>query len=146
MRQLKIYGHCVKNTIWHLFLAIAFLSMQSASAHIHLSSSHEHDGHDHSYPQIIHAHNVVSHHIDAFKSDNQTHSSEVVVLCQDWITKYGKYLSDLETQAALVSNFSFDERNPSTKIYFDNPVDHLGFHFLFKVQARAPPTLFSLHV
>jgi len=136
----------VNNKLWHLFLAIPFLSMQSASAHIHLSSSHKHDGHDHSHSQVVHAHNLASHHIDAFESDHQAHSSQVVELCQDWVIKYGKCLSDLEPQAALVSNFSFGEQNSITKIYFDNPVDHLGFHFRSKIQARAPPTLFPSYV
>ena len=136
----------LKSKIWQLFLVIAFLSMQSASAHIHLSSGHEHDGLDHSHSQVINAHDVSSYHVDAFKSDQETHSSQVVELCQDWIVKYGKSLSDLELQSILVSDFSFSERNIVAPSYFDDSFVYRSYPFRSNVKARAPPRLFSSSV
>lgn len=136
----------LKSKIWQLFLAIAFLSMQSASAHIHLASSHDHDGHDHSHSQVIHAHDVSSHHVDAFESELESHTSQAVELCQDGIVKYGKKLSDLESHAFLVSSFSSNEQSIVPQSYFDNSLVYRRFHFLSKVQARAPPALFPSYV
>ena len=130
------------NKIWHLFLAIAFLSMQSASAHIHLASSHDHDGHDHSHTQLVHAHNVAAHHVDSFESVQETHTDQVVELCQEWIVKYGKSFSDVESQAVLVSSSSFCDQTTVTQSYLDNPFVYHKLHFRSKVQARAPPALF----
>ncbi len=134
----------MSNKIWHLFVAVAFLLMQSASAHIHIASSHNHDGHSHSHSQLVHAHSIASHHVDAFEPGHQNHASKVVELCQEWIVKYGKCFSDLESQAILGSLFSFCKRPSATESYFDNPFVYRSFHFLFKVQARAPPTILPL--
>ena len=130
--------------------------MQSASAHIHLASSHDHDGHGHGHghghdhghdhSQVVHAHNVASHHIDAFESEQESHGSQVVELCQDWIVKYVKWLSDLDPQVALVPNFSCCEQKILIQSYFDNVLDYRSFHFRSKVKARAPPILFPSHV
>lgn len=131
----------LNNKIWIFFLAIAFLSMQSASAHIHLASSHVHDGYDHSHARIIHSHSVTSHHIDSFETELDTHTSQVVELCQDWIMKYWKSLGDIDFLALLSPNFPFFEQATGSQSLFDNPVVCSSFHFLSKVQARAPPTL-----
>lgn len=136
----------LNNKIWHLFLAIAFLSMQSASAHIHLASSHEHNGHDHSHTQLVHAHNVAAHHVDDFESAQQTHTDQVVELCQEWIVKYGKCLNDVELQAVLVSSFSFGDETTVNQSYLDNTPVYNKLHFCSKFQARAPPTFFLDHV
>lgn len=136
----------LNNKIWHLFLAIAFLSMQSASAHIHLASNHDHGGHDHSHTQLVHAHNVATHHVDAFEPVQKTHTDQVVELCQEWIMKYGKCFSDVESQAVLVSSFSFSDQTTVTQSYLDNAFVCHKIHFRSKVQARAPPTLFLDHV
>lgn len=135
-----------KSKIWHLFLAIAFLSMQSASAHIHLASSHDHDGHDHYHSQVVHTHDVTSHHVDAFEPVLESHTSQVVELYQDWIVKYGKSLDDTESQAFLVSSFSISEQSIVTQRYLDDSFVYRSFHFLSKVLARAPPALFSSYV
>ena len=132
--------------IWQCFLAIAFLSMQSASAHIHLASSHDRDGHAHDHSRVIHAHNVASHHADAFESDQDTHTNQVVDLGKDWIVKCVKWLSDLEPHAILISNFSFDEQSVVTQSHFVNFLPYHSVHFRSKVQARAPPILFASHV
>ncbi|KZY33188.1 MULTISPECIES: hypothetical protein [unclassified Oleiphilus] len=126
--------------IWQLFLAIAFLTMQSASAHIHLASSHNHDGAGHSHAQVAHSHNVASHHADAF--DQNSHTNQVVELSQDWIVKYVKWLNDLEPQAVLVTSFSCDEQKNVTQFYFDKSFAYRSFHFRSNVKARAPPKLF----
>lgn len=132
--------------IWHLFLAIAFISMQSASVHIHLDSSHKHHGHDHYHSQLVHAHNIASHHVDAFEPAYQTHSSQVVEFCQEWIVKYGKCFKDLSSAAFLVSSFTFREQTTAIQSYYDNPFFYHSFHFHSQVQARAPPRLFSSYV
>lgn len=134
------------NKIWQLFLAIAFLSMQSASAHIHLASSHNHDGSDHSHTQVSHSHNVASHHADAFEQNQTSHTDQVVELSQDWIVKYLKWLDDLESQAALVTHFSCGDSTLVTQCYFDNSCAHHSFYFRSNVKARAPPILFSSRV
>ena len=136
----------LKSKIWHLFLAIAFLSMQSASAHIHLASNHDHDGHDHYHSQVIHAHGATSHHVDAFETELEPHTSQVVELCQDWIAKYGKSLSELESQAFLVSSFPFAKQSIVNQCYFDNSFVYPSFHFRSSIQARAPPALFPSRV
>ncbi len=119
--------------------------MQSTSAHIHLASNHDHDGHDHSLTQLVHAHNVATHHIDAFESVQQTHTDQVVELRQAWIVKYGKCFSDAESQAILISSFSFGDQSTVTQSYLDNPFVYHKLHFRSKVQARAPPTFFLDH-
>lgn len=136
----------VTSKVWQLFLAVAFLSMQSASAHIHLASSHDHDGHDHSHSQVVHAHNVASHHIDDFESDPNTHASQIVELCQNGIVKYAKCLSDLEPQAVLFSDFPVCEKSTATSDGFDNTFVFRSFHFHSKLKARAPPVVFPSHV
>ena len=135
----------LKSKIWQLFLEIAFLSMQSASAHIHLASSHDHEVHDHYHSQVVHAHDVTSHHVDAFAPELESHTSQVVELYQDWIVKYGKNLGDKESQAFLVSSFSFSEQSIITQLYVDNSFVYRSFHFRSKVQPRAPPALFHSH-
>ena len=127
--------------IWQLFLAIAFLSTQSASAHVHLASSHDHDGHNHVHSRVVHTHNVASHHVDAFESDEETHTNQIVELCQDWTVKYGKWMNDLESQSVLASSFLYCEQNIVTVSYVENPSGYRSFHFRSKVKARAPPTL-----
>tara|TARA_B100000446_G_scaffold144900_1_gene138159 strand:- start:44 stop:466 length:423 start_codon:yes stop_codon:yes gene_type:complete len=132
--------------IWQLFLAIAFLTMQTASAHIHLSSTHNHDGVDHSHTQVAHSHNIASHHVDAFAQNQDSHSNQVVELSQDGIVKYAKWLSDLESQGVLLTSFSCCELKIVTQSYFDKPFRYRSFRFRSNVQARAPPILFPSHV
>jgi len=132
--------------IWQLFLAIAFLTMQSASAHIHLASSHNHDGTDHSHTQVAHSHNVASHHVEAFEQSQNSHTNQVVELSQDGIVKYVKWLNDLESQTVLVTRFSCCEPTIVTQNYFDNPFGYRSFHFRSNVMARAPPILLSSRV
>ncbi len=139
--------------IWQLFLAIAFLSTQFASAHVHLASNHDHDGHDHTHSQIVHTHSqlvqthdVASHHVDAFDSDEDAHTTQIVEFCQDWTVKCGKWLNDLESQAVLVSSFPCCEQSLATLSYVEKTSDYRCFHFRSKVKARAPPILFSSHV
>ena len=139
-------SYILKSKIWQLFLAIAFLSMQSASAHVHLASSHDHDGQDHYHSRVVHTHNVASHHVDAFESDEEAHTSQIVELCQGWTVKFGKSLTDLESQAVLLSSFPCCEQSVVTLSYVNKPTEHLSFHFRSKVKARAPPNLFSSHV
>ena len=132
--------------ILQLFLAIAFLTMQSASAHIHLASSHNHDGADHSHSQIAHSHNVASHHVEAFDQNQNSHTNQVVELSHDGIVKYVKWLNDLESQTVLVTSPSCCEPTVVTQSYFDNPFVYRSFHFRSNVKARAPPILFSSRI
>ena len=132
--------------ILQLFLAIAFLTMQSASAHIHLASSHNHDGADHSHSQIAHSHNVASHHVEAFEQNQNSHTNQVVELSQDGIVKYVEWLNDLEPQTFLITRVSCCEPIIVTQSYFDNPFVYRSFHLRSNVKARAPPILFSSRV
>ena len=138
--------YILASKMWQFFLAIAFLLMQSATAHIHLASSHDHDGYDHSHSQVIHTHSVASHHVDAFASDQDNNASQVIELSQEWRVKYVKWLSDLEPQAVLVFYFTYCEQSVVGSNYFDNPVSYSRFHFRSSVRARAPPRLFPSHV
>lgn len=137
-----IMHYILKSKIWQFFLGIAFHSMQSASAHIHLASSHQHDGYSHSHSQVVHAHDVVSHHIDAFESNQNAHAIQTVELSPDWIVKYGKCLSDLESQAFLASSFPNLKLNINPQSLFDHVFIYYSSHFRSNVQARAPPILF----
>lgn len=141
----------LKNRAWHLFLAIAFSSMQSASAHIHLASSHDHDGHDghdHSHSQVVHAHNVASHHVDVFESGHQAHSSQVVELCQGWGVKYGKCLSGLAPKQLLYLMFMSINRALSPKFILTTSLTITAFISALKFKLEHlqhyPPLTFKL--
>ncbi|KZY61301.1 hypothetical protein [Oleiphilus sp. HI0067] len=129
----------LKSKIWQLFLAIAFLSMQSASAHIHLGSNHDHDGHDHTHSQLIHTNSISSHHVDAFAAEIAPHTSEVVELCQDWTVKNGKKLNDHDSQAYLSSDYVYREQTIVVEDYRGDAPVPVIFRFYFSSQARAPP-------
>ena len=138
--------YILTSKVWQLFLVTAFLLMQSASAHIHVSSSYDDDGDDHYHSQVVHVHTVASHHVDAFISDQNNHSSQVIELSQEWRVKYVTWLTDLEPQAVLVFNFPCCEQSVVDSNYFDNPVSYSRFHFRSSVRARAPPRLFPSYV
>jgi len=64
-----------------LFVLItAFLSMQSATAHIHLSDHQNHNNNQHHHDLEIHAHQSIEHHTDVIQSSHQTDSHYTVEL------------------------------------------------------------------
>jgi len=138
-----------------LVLAIAFLSMQWSSAHIHLAQHHDHDGSHHQHASQGHSHSLTqshtfesvtapsSHHGDAI--DVQAHSQadlnhDSVVeigeectltasLCLDVPLALISWLDDLNLNTAKVAQLSFPQFN----------VSQCAWLSYSHVRSRAPP-------
>jgi len=64
-----------------LFILItAFLSMQSASAHIHLSEHQDHNDSHHHHDLEIHSHQSIDHNTDVINSSHQTNNINIIEL------------------------------------------------------------------
>lgn len=60
-------------------LMIAFLSMQTTSAHIHLAEHHNHEG-VHSHEVESHAHHLTSHYTETMELSHQVDASNTIDL------------------------------------------------------------------
>ena len=69
----------LNHTLLYVLIA-AFLTIQSAAAHIHLAEHHDHDGSPHQHQSEAHAHLSIDSHDDAIESAHQMDHANVVEL------------------------------------------------------------------
>ncbi|MDT8384515.1 MAG: hypothetical protein RRB22_08875 [Gammaproteobacteria bacterium] len=123
-----------------LFVLItAFLSMQSATAHIHLAELHDHDGSHHQHQSAAHAHQSMVDHYDAIEFSHQADHANVVDLDHECSTtaknKYEKPSGFIVTRA---------HRQPvrSASVSIELPVvinTKLNYLYYSTINPRAPP-------
>ncbi|MGM0541943.1 MAG: hypothetical protein ACQEQR_05845 [Pseudomonadota bacterium] len=93
----------------------AFLSMQTASAHIHLAEHHNHEG-VHSHEVESHAHNLTSHYTETMDLSHQVDASNTIDLNSSFNAPSGhQQLPDL----AIVQAY-FQPRIPAQIVKVDS--------------------------
>ena len=123
-----------------LFVLIAaFLTMQSAAAHIHLAEHHDHDGSHHQHQSETHAHQSIDDHDDAIDFSHQIDHVNIVELDHDCSTT--KENKQEKTSAVIVSRF-FRRLALSESISIELPVvinTKLNHLYYSTNSPRAPP-------
>ncbi|PHS71864.1 MAG: hypothetical protein COB22_06765 [Cycloclasticus sp.] len=78
------------NYLLLLLLVTAFLTMQSATAHIHLGEQHNHDETHHQHQAEIHAHNLATQTTVVADSHQESHANVIVLIHECSIPKQEK--------------------------------------------------------
>ena len=78
------------NYLLLLLLVAAFLTMQSATAHIHLGEQHNHDETHHQHQAELHAHNLITQTIVTADSHQESHANVIVLIHECSIPKQEK--------------------------------------------------------
>lgn len=123
-----------------LFVLIAaFLSMQSAAAHIHLAEHHGHDGSHHQHQSAAHAHQSIVDHEDAIDFSHQMDHAKIVELDHECsTTKENK--QEKTADSIVTPAFQLPVRSKSISI--DLPIiinTKLNHLYYTTINPRAPP-------
>ena len=123
-----------------LFVLIAaFLSMQSAAAHIHLAEHHDHDGSHHQHHSEAHAHQSIDSHEDAIDFSHQMDHSNIVELGHECSTvKQNKQEKHYDSIIGLV----FQQQSLFKSVSIEIPIvvnTKLSYLYRSTIYLRAPP-------
>lgn len=120
-------------------LIVAFLTMQSAAAHIHLAEHHDHDGSHHQHQSATHAHQSIDSHADAINSSHQMDHVNVVELDHECSTTTK---NKQEKPSASIVTRAFRQPILSKSISIELPVvinTKLNYLYYSTINPRAPP-------
>ncbi len=123
-----------------LFVLIAaFLTMQSAAAHIHLAEHHDHDGSHHQHQSEAHSHQSIDDHDDAIDFSHQMDHANIVELDHECNTaKENKQ----KEPCATISAPAFRQPSFSKSISIEIPIvvnTKLSHLYRLSIKLRAPP-------
>jgi len=121
-------------------LAVAFLTMQWANAHIHLAEHHSHDGSHHQHFVEAHSHHLTSHH-DSIDSEHQLDHLSIIELDQLCGVSAQKKLCDY-TAFIIASEFEiYAYRSRINQILVPQTNTKLSYLSQTAVRLRAPPAI-----
>ncbi len=130
--------HLLHNTLLFVLIA-AFLTMQSAAAHIHLAEHHDHDGSHHQHQSEAHAHQSIDDHGDAIDSSHQMDHANIVELDHESnIAKENKQKEPCSTISAPAFQLPSFSKSISIEIpiVVNTKLSHL---YRSSIKLRAPP-------
>lgn len=130
--------HLLHNTLLFVLIA-AFLTMQSAVAHIHLAEHHDHDGSHHQHQSEAHAHQSIDDHDDAIDFSHQTDHANIVELDHEGnVAKENKQ----KKSCATISTLAFRQPSFFKSISIEIPIvlnTKLSHLYRSSIKLRAPP-------
>ena len=130
--------YLLHNTL--LFVLItAFLTMQSAAAHIHLAEHHDHDGSHHQHQREALAHQSIDDHDDVIDFSHQMDHANIVELDHEYNTvKENKQ----KESCATISTLAFQQPSFFKSISIEIPIvvnTKLSHLYRSSIKLRAPP-------